>query len=544
MLYDVLMPQLGMTMTEGSVVQWLKKPGELVEKGEFLFIIQTDKVDIEVESPCSGTLAEVLVELEQVVPVGTAIGRIAQAGSSVTPERPVKAAGTISAGVSERPVGSSTPLSVPITSASRDSVGRKLSNPRAKKLASELGLDISLVPDYEGRGRIVEADVRRFFEEYSSTGLKLSSSKTAAEAISGGTANNQTSSAARKAIAEKVTVSFQTVPPVPDQLNVVITDCPWEDNSVERRILEDSGAQVTRAQCTTPREVIEASKDADALLVGWAPITREVIGCLRRCRLLMRYGTGYDNIDLDAASHAGIAVAINAEYCLEEVATHAFALLLACHRQLGALQDSVRNGRWDPLEALIPFPPLSQQTVGVLGFGRIGRRFAAMVRPLVKQLLVHDPFVSEWTGDPSVQIVSFDRLLAESDYISIHVPLTANTHSLFRSETIARMKKGAYLINCARGTIVEEEALVASLRQNHLAGAALDVFSKEPLPADHPLRSFPRVIITPHAAWYSEQADHLLRANPAHNILRFFRGESISLVNNPATRGDNSLLRS
>jgi len=211
-LYDVLMPQLGMTMTEGSVVQWLKKPGELVEKGEFLFIIQTDKVDIEVESPCSGTLAEVLVELEQVVPVGTAIGRIAQAGSSVTPERPVKAAGTISAGVSERPVGSSTPLSVPITSASRDSVGRKLANPRAKKLASELGLDISLVPDYEGRGRIVEADVQRFFEGYSSTGSKSSSSKTAAEAISGDTANNETSSAARKAIAEKVTVSFQTVP--------------------------------------------------------------------------------------------------------------------------------------------------------------------------------------------------------------------------------------------------------------------------------------------------------------------------------------------
>lgn len=324
---------------------------------------------------------------------------------------------------------------------------------------------------------------------------------------------------------------------MPDQLHVVITDCPREDDSVERKILEEGGVQVTRAQCTTPHEVIAVSKDADALLVGWAPISREVVNRLNRCRLLMRYGTGYDNIDLDAATQAGIAVAINAEYCVEEVATHAFALVLACHRQLGALQDAVRNGRWDPLEALLPFPPLSQQTVGVLGFGRIGTHFAAMVRPLVQRVLVHDPLVSEWIGaDPPAQFVSFDRLLAESDYISIHVPLTADTHSLFRAETIARMKKGAYLINCARGPIVDEEAVVASLRQNHLAGAALDVFSKEPLPAGHPLRSFPRVIITPHAAWYSTQADHLLHANPARNILRFFRGESISLLNNPATR--------
>jgi pyruvate dehydrogenase E2 component (dihydrolipoamide acetyltransferase) len=210
--YDVLMPQLGMTMTEGSVVQWLKKPGEVLEKGEFLFIIQTDKVDIEVESPCSGTLVEVLVQLEQVVPVGTTIGRIGQAGSSETLELPVKAVTPISAQASEQPVGSSAALAVPVTSAFRGSEGRKLANPRAKKLARELGLDISLVPDYDGRGRIVEGDVQRFFDEHSPTGSKSSSSKTANEAVSGGPANNETSSAARRAIAERMTVSFQTVP--------------------------------------------------------------------------------------------------------------------------------------------------------------------------------------------------------------------------------------------------------------------------------------------------------------------------------------------
>lgn len=322
------------------------------------------------------------------------------------------------------------------------------------------------------------------------------------------------------------------------QLQVVITDSPWEDNSVERKILEEAGVQVTRAQCKTPQEVAAATKDADALLVGWAPITQEVIAGLSRCRLLMRYGTGYDNIDLDAATRAGIAVAINADYCLEEVATHAFALLLACQRQIGALQEAVRNGRWDPLNVLLPCPPLSQQNVGVLGFGRIGRRFAEMIQPLAKRVLVHDPLlpVGERT-DPPLSFVSFDQLLAESDYISIHVPLTEDTRHLFNGETMALMKKGSYIINCARGPIVDEEALLESLRKNHLAGAALDVFSKEPLPADHPLRNFPRVLITPHAAWYSTQADHLLRANPARDILRFFRGEPISLLNRPAKQG-------
>jgi pyruvate dehydrogenase E2 component (dihydrolipoyllysine-residue acetyltransferase) len=200
--YDVLMPQLGMTMTEGSVVQWLKKPGEAVEKGEFLFIIQTDKVDIEVESPCSGTLVEVLVETEQVVPVGTPVGRIAQAGSVKAPERSTRAITPILPPASQQPPASNAPRSV-VTSASLDSEGRKLANPRAKKLARELGLDILLVPDSAGRGRIVEADVQRFFQERS---------KPAAESVSGSTTNRETSSAARKAIAERVTASFQTVP--------------------------------------------------------------------------------------------------------------------------------------------------------------------------------------------------------------------------------------------------------------------------------------------------------------------------------------------
>src|SRR5690242_7352872 len=143
---------------------------------------------------------------------------------------------------------------------------------------------------------------------------------------------------------------------------VVITDCSWDDNSVETGILEAAGMEVRRAQCTTPEQVVEHCSDADVLLVGWAPITANVIAALTRCRLLIRYGTGYNNIDVAAATRAGMAVAINADYCIDEVATHGLALILACHRQLAVLTNAVRTGGWDPLAVMHPMPMLAKQT--------------------------------------------------------------------------------------------------------------------------------------------------------------------------------------
>jgi D-3-phosphoglycerate dehydrogenase len=317
--------------------------------------------------------------------------------------------------------------------------------------------------------------------------------------------------------------------------NVVITDCPWADNSIEKEILETGGISVARCQCTLVEEVIAVGKDADALLVGWAPITREVIQALTRCRLIMRYGTGYNNIDVEAATQAGIQVAINAEYCVEEVATHALTLLLACHRQLSALTEAVSRGVWDPLAIFLPTPPLSEQTVGIVGYGKIGQCFAGMVRHLARQVLIYDPLFMQQM-DEARKFAPFDQVLRECDYISIHAPLTPETRHMFSRQSIAEMKKGAYLINCARGPLVDEEALVEALREGHLGGAGLDVFSVEPLPMDHPLRTSPRVIITPHVAWYSTRAEYLLRALPAKNILRFLRGEQIPVVNDPVPR--------
>ena len=205
MPYDLLMPQLGMTMTEGSVVKWLKEPGDAVEKGELLYLVQTDKVEIEIESPCSGTLAQVLVDLGQLVQVGTVIGRVTQPGDSLEPMPGVPMNAPTAAQGSPIP---SSPRSNTDVSASPNSNRPRLPSQRAKKLARELGVDVHLVPDYDGSGRIVEADVLRFHEERSSVGPK---SALAPAVMSSGVEKNETSSAARKTIAARMTASLQVV---------------------------------------------------------------------------------------------------------------------------------------------------------------------------------------------------------------------------------------------------------------------------------------------------------------------------------------------
>lgn len=312
---------------------------------------------------------------------------------------------------------------------------------------------------------------------------------------------------------------------------VVVTDCPWQDISVEREVLAEIGASLERFECKTPEEVSDAAKDAHALLVGWAPVNRQVIQSLKHCAIMVRYGTGYDNVDVEAATEAGIAVANNPDYCVEEVATHSLALLLACHRQLLPLARDVEEGIWDPMASMKPMPRLSSQTLGIVGFGRMGRQLAAIAAPLMKRVLVYDPYVSD--AGPGAELASLPEVLAEADYISIHAPLAEATHHLFNEERLAQMKPGAYLINCSRGPIVDTKALVAALESGGLGGAALDVFEEEPLPEDHPLRGLPNVIITPHAAWFSSMADHDLRANPARKIRDYLLGKTVSLLNEP-----------
>jgi D-3-phosphoglycerate dehydrogenase / 2-oxoglutarate reductase len=266
--------------------------------------------------------------------------------------------------------------------------------------------------------------------------------------------------------------------------------------------------------------VIDVARDADALMVHKVPISAEVISQLKRCRIISRYGIGLDGIDVAAATARGIAVVANSDYCIREVAEHALALLLACARRLGPAMAAARAGNWNKRSFMKPLVSLSEQTLGIVGFGRIGKQLAELAGPLVARVVVFDPFL---TASPQSEIVTFDELLSAADFISLHCPLTEGTTSLFTERIFRKMKPTAWLINVARGQIVDEADLLTALANGTIAGAALDVFHTEPLDAAHPLLGLPNVLATPHVAWYSERAYHLLQENTAKAVIDYLR---------------------
>ena len=323
-------------------------------------------------------------------------------------------------------------------------------------------------------------------------------------------------------------------------LKVVLTDGPFSDTSIEEEILGQIGATLTRAPGSSVSEIAALAADADALLVCWANIPAELIRQLKRCRYIALYTAGFNNVDLAAATEAGIAVSNNPGYCIEEVAAHSLALLLACHRRLFILESHVKSGVWAPVASMQPTPALREQTVGILGYGRNGRQLAEWVAPLCGRVIAHskDPELSAQDALPA-EVVSLDQLLRESDYISIHLPLNESTRHLLGREEFAKMKPTAYLINTSRGLILAEDALLAALRARQIAGAALDVFTTEPLPPDHPFRTMPNVIITPHVAWYSARSEYRLHANAPRAIVDFFQGRPVKLLNQPKLTVDS-----
>ncbi|MCS6861870.1 MAG: C-terminal binding protein [Abditibacteriales bacterium] len=311
---------------------------------------------------------------------------------------------------------------------------------------------------------------------------------------------------------------------------IVFTDISFPTPREEAILTQELNAQLVKVHLKTEEEVIATCAEADVLLVAFAPITRRVIENLKRCQLIVRYGIGYDMIDVDAATERGIAVCNVPDYCIEEVALHTVGLLLCCARKILQLDASMRAGRWDARGAAYPGHRLSQQTLGIVGIGRIGRTVARMAQALGLNVVAFDPFVS---ASDVAQMVSFDELLRSADYVTIHCPLTEGTRHLFNADAFSKMKPSAYLINCARGAIVDEQALIGALRQKRIAGAALDVYAQEPLPADSPLRHWDNVILQPHAAWYSEESFAELQERVAESVVQFFQGERPRGLVNP-----------
>jgi len=319
---------------------------------------------------------------------------------------------------------------------------------------------------------------------------------------------------------------------------VVLTDYLWESLDVEKKTLEGI-ANLVALQTKKPEEFLAEAADCDALLNTYAgPITADVMARMRKCRIIARYGIGVDTIDLDAATQAGIIVTNNPTYCIEEVAEHTMSLLLACARKVAAYDRIARGGRWE-LPPGKPMFRLSGQTLGLIGFGNIARQVAVRAAAFGMRIVFADPFVQEGQFDVPGKKMALHDLLGESDFVSLHPPLTPDTRKMINDNALSHMKASAFLINCSRGPIVDTDALVRALDAKKIAGCALDTTDPEPLPNPHPLRERENVIITPHVAWYSEQALVGLQAGAPREVRRVLIGEWPVNVVNPAVKGKN-----
>jgi D-3-phosphoglycerate dehydrogenase len=306
---------------------------------------------------------------------------------------------------------------------------------------------------------------------------------------------------------------------------VAVTDSVFPSLEPERRVLSPLGVELRHGQCRSEEEVITLAHDADAVLNCYAKMTARVIERLQRCRIIARYGIGVDSVDLVAASRAGILVTNVPDYCVDEVSDHALALLLALARQVARADRLVKDGSWD-VSAHAGIRRLRGQSVGLIGFGKIARALASKVHALEMQVLAYDPYLDAGlVARHGARAVDLDRLLADADVVSIHVPLSPETRGLIAEQELARMKPTAFLINTSRGGIVDEKALAAALEAGRLAGAALDVLSEEPPSLDHPLRQAPNVILTPHLAFYSRESVVELQTKAAEEVSRALRSE-------------------
>jgi len=319
---------------------------------------------------------------------------------------------------------------------------------------------------------------------------------------------------------------------------VVITDYVWESLDVEKKTLGEL-ADLVPLKTKKPEEFLDAAKDCDALLNTYAgPITADVMSKMPKCRIIARYGIGVDTIDLDAATQAGIIVTNNPTYCIEEVAEQTMALILASARKIPFYDRLVRSGRWEVPPGK-PIYRLAGRTLGLVGFGNIARQVAVRAAAFGMRVLYADPFVKEGQFDAPAKKTELDSLLSESDFVSLHPPLTPDTRQMMNDRAFSRMKPSAFLINCARGPVVDTDALVRALDAKKIAGCALDTTDPEPLPDPHPLRGRENVIVAPHAAWYSEQAMAGLQAGAPGEVRRVLTGEWPLNVVNRAVKGKN-----
>ncbi|MBP6507614.1 MAG: C-terminal binding protein [Opitutaceae bacterium] len=310
------------------------------------------------------------------------------------------------------------------------------------------------------------------------------------------------------------------------KLRALVTDHGFPNLRHEEAILGAAGIELVVAQCKTPEEVITAARDFDALLVQWAPVNAAVIAALAQCKVIVRYGIGVDNVDLAAAKARGIAVCNVPDYGVHEVAEHAVSLALALTRQLPQIDARLRSGTWKIVPDR-PMPSLREMTFATAGFGRIARSAHAMMRGFDGKRIAYDPFVpADVMAMEGVEKVELDDLFTRADILSLHLPLTVETKYFVNAARLAEMKKTTIIVNTARGPLIDTVALAKALHDGVIAGAGLDVYEQEPFPADHPLRTAPRALLTSHVAWYSESSIPRLQRLAAEEVVRVLHGEA------------------
>jgi D-3-phosphoglycerate dehydrogenase len=307
---------------------------------------------------------------------------------------------------------------------------------------------------------------------------------------------------------------------------VAVADHPFTSLETERKIFKAAGITLKeiRPNCVTEDDVIRSCGDADGLLLVFSPITRRVLESLPNVRAIVRYGIGVDNIDLKSAKELGRNVANIPNFCLNEVADHALAMMLMLGRRIMHGHNSIARGGWGA-DRFRPITAFSEMTLGLVGFGAIARTVSEKARPFLFRQIASDPFVPDATfAQYSVEKVTLDELWQAADVISLHCPLSPATRHLICRETIAQMKPRVIIINTSRGAVVKETDLIEGLTSGKIVGAGLDVFEVEPLPADNPLRRMQNVILTSHAAAASETATETLRIRAAESVCDLLHG--------------------
>ncbi len=314
---------------------------------------------------------------------------------------------------------------------------------------------------------------------------------------------------------------------------VLVTDYTWPNTAVEEAVLKAANARLLIAQVGDEKELLSLVPQADAILTCFKKVSAAVVRAGEKLQVIGRYGIGVDNIAVDEATRLGIPVTNVPSYCLDEVAEHALALMLTCARNISHYDQAIRVHDW-ALNKQRPLFRIHGKTLGIIGFGKIGQMLAAKASGLGLKIIAHSPHVDLPVAEAlHVDLVSLDELLSQSDFVSLHIPMKAETRRLMNVQRLRQMKPTAFLINTARGGLIDHEALLQALRDGWIAGAGLDVFESEPLDAQHLLFSQPNLIATPHVAFYSEESLAELQTKAAENVAAILIGRRPMALVNP-----------